>query len=50
MPWGGFKDSGVGKQAGTESFLEFFEKKTVVVRTADGAPSWFTQGDTTRLN
>lgn len=50
MPWGGFKDSGIGKQAGTESFLEFFEKKTVVIRTADGAPSWFTRGDTSRLN
>ena len=50
MPWGGFKDSGMGKQAGLEAFLEFFEKKTVIVRTAAGAPTWFTQGDTSRLN
>lgn len=50
MPWGGFKDSGIGKQAGTESFFGFLEKKNVIVRIAEGAPSWFTHGDTTRLN
>jgi acyl-CoA reductase-like NAD-dependent aldehyde dehydrogenase len=50
MPWGGFKDSGVGRQAGIESFRTFTEVKSIVVRIADGAPGWFTDGETQRLN
>jgi hypothetical protein len=49
-PDGGFKDSGTGKQAGSEPFLGFLEKRNIIVRTAEGAPSWFTPGDTSRRN
>lgn len=50
MPWGGFKESGTGKQAGVESFRNFLDQKSVIVRTSDGAPDWFTAGDRSRLN
>jgi acyl-CoA reductase-like NAD-dependent aldehyde dehydrogenase len=50
MPWGGFKESGMGKQAGIESFQNFLDKKSIVIRTTDGAPGWFTSGDRQRLN
>ncbi|OZM77136.1 aldehyde dehydrogenase family protein [Pseudonocardia sp. MH-G8] len=49
MPWGGFKDSGLGKQAGEESFRGFLDTQSVIIRTAPGAPQWFTTGDD-RLN
>jgi acyl-CoA reductase-like NAD-dependent aldehyde dehydrogenase len=51
LPWGGVKDSGVGREFGTESFDEHFDVKTVMVNT-DGQPfDWY--GDTAgqrRLN
>jgi acyl-CoA reductase-like NAD-dependent aldehyde dehydrogenase len=41
LPWGGVKDSGVGREFGTESFDEHFDVKTVMVNT-DGRPfDWY---------
>jgi len=41
LPWGGVKDSGIGREFGTESFDEHFDVKTVMVNT-DGRPfDWY---------
>jgi acyl-CoA reductase-like NAD-dependent aldehyde dehydrogenase len=50
MPWGGTKDSGVGKECGTESFDDFSTVKAVIVRTDADGFDWY--GDTAmdRLN
>lgn len=50
MPWGGFKQSGIGKQAGESSFRDFLEERSIIVRTAPGSPNWFVDDDTSRLN
>ena len=50
-PWGGVKDSGIGRECGTESFDQHFETKSVMVRLDDAPFDWYkdtaTQG---RLN
>ena len=50
LPWGGVKESGTGKDAGTESFDDFTWIKTVVVRTAEDDVDWYGQADPGRLN
>ena len=45
LPWGGVKESGTGKDAGTESFDDFTWIKTVVVRTAEDDVDWYGQAD-----
>ena len=50
LPWGGVKESGIGKDAGNESFDDFTWIKTVVVRTADDDVDWYGQADPGRLN
>ncbi|HOZ57748.1 MAG TPA: aldehyde dehydrogenase [Nakamurella multipartita] len=50
LPWGGVKESGIGKDAGTESFDDFTWIKTVVVRTAADDVDWYGQADPGRLN
>jgi len=50
LPWGGIKESGIGKDAGTESFDDFTWIKTVVVRTAADDVDWYGQTDPGRLN
>ncbi|WP_395725954.1 aldehyde dehydrogenase [Nakamurella sp.] len=50
LPWGGIKESGIGKDAGTESFDDFTWIKTVVVRTAADDVDWYGQADPGRLN
>ncbi|GAS87634.1 aldehyde dehydrogenase [Mycolicibacterium brisbanense] len=50
LPWGGVKESGVGKDAGTESFDDFSWIKTVVVRTAAEPVDWYGEHDNARLN
>jgi acyl-CoA reductase-like NAD-dependent aldehyde dehydrogenase len=51
LPWGGVKESGVGREFGTESFDEHFDVKTVMVNT-DGRPfDWYRDtGAQKRLN
>lgn len=50
-PWGGIKDSGIGRECGTESFDQHFETKSVMVRLDDAPFDWY-QDTTkqTRLN
>lgn len=50
LPWGGVKESGLGKDAGSESFDDFSWIKTVVVRTAADHVDWYGGGETGRLN
>ena len=50
LPWGGVKESGTGKDAGTESFDDFSWIKTVVVRTADDHVDWYGDTEQQRLN
>lgn len=49
LPWGGIKESGIGKDAGSESFDEFSWIKTIVARTAPGYSDWY-GGTDQRLN
>jgi acyl-CoA reductase-like NAD-dependent aldehyde dehydrogenase len=50
LPWGGVKESGIGKDAGTESFDDFSWVKTVVVRTSSSPVDWYGSAAETRLN
>ena len=40
-PWGGFKESGIGRENGWESYNEYTETQTVVIRTSDTKEDWF---------
>lgn len=40
-PWGGIKDSGIGRECGTESFDQHFETKSVMVRMDDAPFDWY---------
>ncbi|TGD88519.1 aldehyde dehydrogenase [Mycolicibacterium sp. CH28] len=50
LPWGGVKESGMGKDAGTESFDDFSWVKTIVVRTAAEPVDWYGDRQSERLN
>jgi acyl-CoA reductase-like NAD-dependent aldehyde dehydrogenase len=49
-PWGGVKESGLGREGGWESFHDFTNIRSITVRTADDDVDWY--GDTApdRLN
>ena len=49
-PWGGVKDSGVGREGGWESFQEFTEIQSVTVRTAPDDVDWYGDDPGLRLN
>jgi acyl-CoA reductase-like NAD-dependent aldehyde dehydrogenase len=49
-PWGGLKDSGVGREGGWESFREFTEVQSVTVRTAEDDVDWYGDDAPVRLN
>jgi acyl-CoA reductase-like NAD-dependent aldehyde dehydrogenase len=40
-PWGGFKESGIGRENGMEAFREYTETQSVIVRTSDVPEDWF---------
>ncbi len=40
-PWGGVKDSGIGRECGTESFDQHFETKSVMVRMDNTPFDWY---------
>jgi acyl-CoA reductase-like NAD-dependent aldehyde dehydrogenase len=48
-PWGGVRDSGIGKEGGWESFHDFTHLRAVTVRTAPEPVDWF-GGHEERLN
>jgi acyl-CoA reductase-like NAD-dependent aldehyde dehydrogenase len=43
-PWGGFKDSGTGRETGIESFDHFTEVRTVTVNTSGENADWYQEG------
>ncbi|HZZ46228.1 MAG TPA: aldehyde dehydrogenase [Pseudonocardia sp.] len=49
-PWGGVKDSGIGKEGGVESFNDFTYQRAVTVRTAADDVDWYGGVATERLN
>ena len=48
-PWGGVKDSGIGREGGWESFHEFTHVQAVTIRTDPKPVDWY-GGDVDRLN
>ena len=49
-PWGGLKDSGVGREGGWESFHEFTEIQSITVRVAEDDVDWYGSDTAVRLN
>jgi acyl-CoA reductase-like NAD-dependent aldehyde dehydrogenase len=49
-PWGGLKDSGIGREGGWESFHDFTQVRAVTVRTAPDDVDWYGGRATGRLN
>lgn len=50
-PWGGFKNSGVGRETGIESFDRFSEPRAVTVNTSGKTVDWYADdGQLKRLN
>jgi phenylacetaldehyde dehydrogenase len=50
-PWGGFKDSGVGRETGIESFDDFTQLRAVTVNTSGETVDWYRiDGAPKRLN
>ena len=47
-PWGGVKDSGIGRECGTESFDQHFETKSVMIRLDDAPFDWYRDTATQR--
>ncbi|BCZ82720.1 aldehyde dehydrogenase [Paraburkholderia terrae] len=50
-PWGGFKNSGVGRETGIESFDQFSEPRAVTINTTGKTVDWYADdGQLKRLN
>ncbi|MEO6959893.1 MAG: aldehyde dehydrogenase family protein, partial [Burkholderiaceae bacterium] len=50
-PWGGVKDSGSGRECGTESFDQHFETKSIMLRLSDAPFDWYKDSSSqSRLN
>ncbi|MCW2851110.1 MAG: Aldehyde Dehydrogenase, partial [Nocardioides sp.] len=49
-PWGGLKESGIGREGGWESFHDFTHVRAVTVRTAPDDVDWYGGKATGRLN
>lgn len=49
-PWGGVRDSGIGREGGWESFDDFTNVRAVTVRTAADDVDWYGGVATDRLN
>ena len=44
-PWGGFGDSGIGRENGTDAYHEYTTTTSVTVRLSDTPEDWFGQLD-----
>ena len=41
MPWGGFKESGIGREVGLQAYRAFTQTQTVVVKLTDEPFDWY---------
>jgi acyl-CoA reductase-like NAD-dependent aldehyde dehydrogenase len=41
MPWGGFKESGIGREVGIQAYKSFTQTQTVVVKLSDEPFDWY---------
>lgn len=44
-PWGGMKDSGLGRENGLEAWREYTQSKSVVVGCSSAPFDWFVQDE-----
>jgi acyl-CoA reductase-like NAD-dependent aldehyde dehydrogenase len=49
LPWGGMKDSGMGREAGLEGYREYTTTKSVIVNLEDPV-DWYATDDVVRLS
>jgi acyl-CoA reductase-like NAD-dependent aldehyde dehydrogenase len=49
LPWGGMKDSGIGREAGLEGYREYTTTKSVIVNLADPV-DWYGTDEVVRLS
>ena len=49
-PWGGVRESGIGREGGWESFHTFTHIRSVTIRTAEDPVDWYRGVATERLN
>jgi phenylacetaldehyde dehydrogenase len=49
LPWGGMKNSGIGREVGIEGFHEYTQTKSVVVNL-DEPVDWYATDDVVRLS
>jgi phenylacetaldehyde dehydrogenase len=49
-PWGGLRESGIGKEGGWESFHDFTHLRSVTIRTAEDNVDWYGTERPDRLN
>ena len=49
-PWGGVRDSGMGREGGWESFHDFSHERSITIRTAADPVDWYGSVGTERLN
>ncbi len=40
-PWGGFGESGIGRENGWDAYHEYTESRATVIRTSDAEEDWF---------
>ena len=49
-PWGGTKDSGLGRENGFEAYKEYTQTKSVVVNTSGTPFDWFVDQEGVRYS
>jgi acyl-CoA reductase-like NAD-dependent aldehyde dehydrogenase len=49
-PWGGFGDSGIGRENGLDAYHEYTASKSVVVNTSDAPFDWFVNDKNVRYS
>lgn len=49
-PWGGMKDSGIGRENGHEALREYSQVKSIIVNTSDEPFDWFVQDENVRYS
>ncbi len=45
MPWGGFKESGIGREVGRQAYYAYTQTQTIVVKLSDEPFDWYAGGE-----